>query len=72
MDSVPWPTMSGRQSILDCFVLSGGVVGGDLGGWRVIFSGFHMAHLDFQTAHQCAAKLGLRNTGLKVHSAHLL
>ena len=47
MDSVLWPTMSGRQSILDCFVLSGGVVGGALGGWRVLFSEFHMAHLDF-------------------------
>ena len=46
MDSVPWPTMSGRQSIHDCFVLSGGVVGGALVGWRVLFSEFHMAHLD--------------------------
>ena len=46
MDSVPWPTMSGRHSIHDCFVLSGGVVGGALGGWRVLFSEFHMAHLD--------------------------
>ena len=63
MDSVPWPTMSGRQSIHDCFVLSGGVVVGALGGW--LFSEFHMAYLDFQTAHQCATKLGLRNTALQ-------
>ena len=48
MDSVLWPTMSGRQSIRDCFALSGEVVvGGALGGWRVLFSEFHMAHLDF-------------------------
>ena len=33
--------------------------------WRVLFSEFYMAHLDFQKAHQCATKLGLRNTGLE-------
>ena len=47
IDSVPLLTMSGRQSIRDCFVLRGGEVGSALGVWRVLFSEFHMAHLHF-------------------------
>ena len=34
-------------------------------GAGVQFSEFHMAHLDSKMAHQCAQKLGLRNTGVE-------
>ena len=45
-------------------LFSVGVVGGALEGWRVLSSEFHMAHLYLQTAHQCASKLGLKNTAI--------
>ena len=50
MDSVLWPVADDEWLAINtllCFVLSGGVGGGASGGWGVLFSEFHMAHLRF-------------------------